>query len=107
MPCEENNETIDIYEMFGYISGFLFAISLVPQIYKSCKTKKLDDMSYIWQLIFLTGMTLMLIYSYQKDLKPVFIPAAFEAFFMTTLFTMKVYYDLQKRKINNNDIENP
>jgi len=99
----------DVYEMFGYISGFLFAISLVPQLYKSCKTKKLDDISYIWQVIFLIGMSLMLIYSYEKDLKPVFIPASFEAFFMIILFSMKVYYDFKKKKMNNNnnDIENP
>ena len=99
---------MDIYELFGYSSGFLFAISLVPQLYKSCKTKQLDDMSYLWQLIFLTGMILNLIYSYQKNLKPVFIPASFEASFMLILFLMKIYYDNQNKRINStNDIENP
>ena len=83
---------INIYETFGYISGFLFAGSLIPQLYKSCKTKKLDDISYCWQFIFLTGMVLMLIYSYHEDIMPVFIPASFEAFFMSLLLAMKLYY---------------
>jgi len=96
---------MDIYELFGYISGFLFSISLIPQIYKSYKTKKLDDMSYLWQIIFLVGMILMLIYSYQKNLMPVFIPASFEASFMLILFSMKIYYGIQNNRVN--DIENP
>ena len=96
-------EELDFYDICGYISGFLFAFSLVPQLYKSCKTKQLNDISYYWQFIFLSGMTLMLIYSYGKNLKPVFIPASFEAFFMIILLIMKIYYDDN----NINDIENP
>ena len=49
-------ENLNIYETFGYISGFLFAGSLIPQLYKSCKTKNLDDFSYCWQVTFLLGM---------------------------------------------------
>tara|TARA_B100000674_G_C37691106_1_gene846018 strand:+ start:340 stop:648 length:309 start_codon:yes stop_codon:yes gene_type:complete len=85
-------ETLTIYEIFGYISGFLFAGSLIPQLYKSCKTKKLDDISYCWQLTFLSGMILNLIYSYHENLMPVFIPASFEASFMGLLLFMKIYY---------------
>ena len=85
-------ENLNIYEIFGYISGFLFAGSLIPQLYKSCKTKKLDDISYYWQLTFLSGMVLNLMYSYHENLMPVFIPAAFEASFMSILFVMKLYY---------------
>mgnify|MGYP000947668659 CR=1 FL=1 len=29
----------DFYETCGYVAGFLFASSLIPQLYKSCKTK--------------------------------------------------------------------
>ena len=85
-------ETLTIYETFGYISGFLFAGSLIPQLYKSCKTKQLNDISYYWQLTFLSGMVLMLIYSYHENLMPVFIPAAFELLFMSILLAMKLYY---------------
>tara|TARA_B100001094_G_scaffold272595_1_gene278518 strand:+ start:2740 stop:3039 length:300 start_codon:yes stop_codon:yes gene_type:complete len=98
-------EELDFYDTCGYISGFLFAFSLVPQLYKSCKTKQLNDISYYWQFTFLSGMTLMLIYSYEKDLKPVFIPASFEAFFMIILLIMKIYY--RNNNNINNDIENP
>ena len=100
-------ENLTIYETFGYISGFLFAGSLIPQLYKSCKTKKLDDISYCWQLIFLSGMVLMLIYSYHENLMPVFIPASLEAFFMSLLLVMKIYYRNPISEQNEDNREYP
>ena len=98
-------ENLNIYEIFGYISGFLFAGSLIPQLYKSCKTKKLDDISYLWQITFLSGMVLNLMYSYHENLMPVFIPAAFEASFMSILLIMKLYFKNPRPEENN--IEHP
>jgi len=107
-------DNLNFYELCGYISGFLFAFSLIPQIYKSCKTKKLNDISYCWLIIFLIGMILLLIYSYHENLKPVFIPASFEGSFMVILLFMKIYYhkeNKENKEINNNkvlrNIENP
>tara|TARA_Y100000591_G_C21303143_1_gene437404 strand:+ start:211 stop:504 length:294 start_codon:yes stop_codon:yes gene_type:complete len=97
---------MNFYELCGYVSGFLFAISLVPQVYKSCKTKLLRDLSLIHQSIFLFGMILNLIYSIHEDLKPVYIPASCEAFFMFLLFIMKIYYR-KNELIDDKDIENP
>lgn len=97
---------MNIYELCGYISGFLFAISLVPQVYKSYKTKQLRDLSLIHQVIFLFGMGLMLNYSVHENLKPVYIPAACEAFFMIQLLIMKLYYR-KNESIDIKDIENP
>tara|TARA_Y100000817_G_scaffold275676_1_gene236716 strand:+ start:2003 stop:2308 length:306 start_codon:yes stop_codon:yes gene_type:complete len=100
-------EINNIYQGFGYISGFLFAGSLIPQLYKSCKTKKLDDISYYWQFTFLSGMVLNLIYSYHENLMPVFIPAAFEASFMGILFIMKLYYHNTPPEIEEDNREYP
>ena len=38
-------DEIDIYDIFGYSSGILFAGSLIPQLYKSYKSKELNDIS--------------------------------------------------------------
>ena len=97
---------MNIYEIFGYSSGFLFAFSLIPQVYKSYKTKQLRDFSIIYQIVFLSGMILMLIYSIHDDLKPIYIPASCEAFLMFKLFCMKLYYR-KNESINDKDIENP
>ena len=93
----------DIYEICGYMAGILFASSLIPQLYKSCKTKNLDDISYGWQAIFITAIILGLIYSIHKDLPPVYLSSFVELLFMIILFLMKYYY----RNITITDIENP
>ena len=64
---------LDFYDTCGYISGFLFASSLVPQLYKSCKIKQLDDISYYWQFTFLSGMSLMLWKRFKTCICPRFI----------------------------------
>ena len=83
---------IDIYETCGYLAGILFASSLVPQLYKSCKSKNLDDISYGWQAIFILAIILGLIYSIHKDLPPVYLSSSVELIFMITLVILKYYY---------------
>lgn len=94
---------IDIYEICGYSAGILFASSLIPQLYKSCKTKNLDDISYGWQAIYILAIILGLIYSIHKDLPPVYLSSSVELIFMIILIILKYYY----RNIAVPDIENP
>ncbi len=82
----------DFYESCGYMAGILFASGFIPQIYKSYKTKNLDDISYEWQFIFTMGVILGIIYSIHHDLKPIYICSSVELFFMVTLITMKYIY---------------
>ena len=82
----------DIYDICGYGAGFLFAASLTPQIYKSCKTKDMADISYGWQILLIIALLMSLVYSLHKDLLPVFISSAVELVFMLTLLVMKIMY---------------
>ena len=47
---------INPYELCGFMGGLLFPISLIPQIYKSFKTKDLSSISYYWQFLFMTAL---------------------------------------------------
>ena len=94
---------IDIYEICGYMAGILFASSLVPQLYKSCCIKNLDDISYGWQAISIVAIILGLIYSIHKDLPPVYLSSSVELIFMIILVILKYYY--RNNKVL--DLENP
>ena len=94
---------IDIYETCGYLAGILFASALIPQLYKSCKSKNLDDISYGWQAIYILAIILGLIYSIHKDLPPVYLSSSIELSFMIILVILKYYY----RNNTVSDIENP
>ena len=86
----------DIYDVCGYGAGVLFASGFVPQIYKSYKTKNMDDISYGWQFIFLIGVILGIIYSVHKDLPPIYLCSSVELVFMVTLIIMKYSYSLSE-----------
>ena len=88
----------DIYDVCGYSAGVLFASGFIPQIYKSYKTKNMDDISYCWQFIFLTGVILGIIYSVHKDLPPIYLCSSVELVFMVTLIIMKYSYSLSETK---------
>ena len=92
---------MDIYDICGYTAGILFASGFIPQVYKSYKTKNMDDISYAWQFIFLVGVILGIIYSVHKNLQPIYLCSSVELVFMIILICMKVYYE------NEKDIENP
>lgn len=96
---------IDIYETCGYLAGILFASALIPQLYKSCKSKNLDDISYGWQAIFILAIILGLIYSVHKDLPPVYLSSSVELIFMIILIILKYYY--RNANVIIPDIENP
>ena len=82
----------DFYEACGYGAGILFASGFIPQIYKSYKTKQLDDISYGWQFIFTFAVILGIIYSVHNDLKPIYLCSMIELVFMVILISMKIIY---------------
>jgi MtN3 and saliva related transmembrane protein len=94
----------DLYEASGYGAGILFASGFIPQIYKSYKTKNLDDISYAWQFIFTIGIILGIIYSVHNDLKPIYICSSIELCFMIILIIMKYLYTNSSQEKDN---ENP
>jgi len=64
----------------------------------------MNDISYGWQFIFLTGVILGIIYSVHKNLPPIYLCSSVELVFMLILICMKVYYEKFE---NNVDVENP
>lgn len=95
---------MDVYDICGYTAGVLFASGFIPQVYKSYRTKNMDDISYAWQFIFLTGVILGIIYSVHKNLPPIYICSSVELVFMLILICMKVYYEKCEKNV---DVENP
>ncbi len=49
-------------EIFGYSAACLLVISILPQIYHTYKTKKVEDLSYIFLCLQLITCTLWIIY---------------------------------------------
>ena len=89
-----NTNTIEIFDIIfkinGYIGSITLALCLVPQLIKTIKTKSVDDISYIWQFLSLTGLGFVISYSVYFNLTPIYIPVGFE-FLMVLLLTILKY----------------
>ena len=60
-------------EFFGYFAAILTTLAFVPQLIKTLKTKKADDVSLITLIMFLTGVAAWIIYGIQISSKPILI----------------------------------
>ena len=96
---------LDIYESCGYGAGFLFTLSLIPQIYKSYRTKNMNDIPFGWQFIFIIALIMSLVYSFHEELAPIYISSSIELFFMIILLIMKIIY--REYSVLEDDSDNP
>ncbi|GAB9463581.1 Isoleucine--trna ligase [Globisporangium polare] len=81
------------YNILGLLGSFVISASLVPQIYKVFTTKSARDISRNFQLLYVLGLIMILIYGFGEGLYPIYIPCSLELLGGLTLLFMKYYYD--------------
>ncbi len=60
-------------EFFGYFAAILTTLAFLPQLIKTLKTKKAEDVSLITLIMFLTGVLSWIIYGYKISSFPILI----------------------------------
>ena len=58
-------------EFFGYFAAILTTLAFLPQLIKTLKTRKADDVSLITLIMFLTGVLSWIIYGYKISSTPI------------------------------------
>ena len=58
-------------EFFGYFAAILTTLAFLPQLIKTLKTQKADDVSLITLIMFLTGVLSWVIYGYKISSIPI------------------------------------
>lgn len=79
-------------DIFGYIAAFFMAISLIPQVLKSLRTKSTRDISILWTLIYIAGLMFWIIYSIKLPSYPLMFAASIEMFLAVSLLILKLIY---------------
>ena len=82
---------VDI-ELIGYIGAGLIAVSLVPQVLRSWKTKSTKDISIQWTLIYLTGLIIWIGYGFGISSMPLILMTSVEAALTASLLYLKLRY---------------
>ena len=60
-------------EFFGYFAAISTTLAFLPQLIKTVKTKKAEDVSLITLIMFLTGVLSWIIYGYKISSTPIFL----------------------------------
>ena len=60
-------------EFFGYFAAILTTLAFLPQLIKTLKTKKAEDVSLITLIMFLTGVLSWIIYGYKIASIPILL----------------------------------
>ena len=60
-------------EFFGYFAAILTTLAFLPQLLKTLKTKKAEDVSLITLIMFLTGVLSWIIYGYKISSTPILV----------------------------------
>ncbi len=79
-------------ELLGTVAGLCTTVAILPQIYKSFKTKKTADISPVMYSILVFGLGLWCIYGIIKDDVPLIIFNGLGVAFNATLLVLYFKY---------------
>jgi len=95
-----------LIDFFGYSSGVLVGITLIPQVIKVYKTKSTKDLSYIFLIISLFAGIFKLIYGVLINQLPIVVTAPVILIETILIIFAKVAYDkIPEKKEDDKSIE--
>ncbi|MDD1704752.1 MAG: SemiSWEET transporter [Methanoregula sp.] len=83
---------MEIITYIGYIAGALSSLAFFPQVIKSWKEKKTEDISIVMVLLSVTGVSLWIIYGLAINAIPLVAANALTFILMFSLLLLKLQY---------------
>ncbi len=80
-------------EFLGFTAGGLVAISLLPQVIKSWRTKSTKDIAILWTLINLVGQILWVTYGYYIESVSLVAMSSLTLIMTVSLIILKLKFD--------------
>ena len=79
-------------EFFGYIAAILTTAAFLPQLIKTLKTKKAEDVSLVTLIMFICGVVFWIIYGYKISSLPILIANIITLILNLFILISKIYY---------------
>ena len=79
-------------EFFGYFAAILTTAAFLPQLIKTLKTKKADDVSLLTLIMFICGVGSWIIYGYSISSFPILIANIVTFILNFFILFSKIYY---------------
>jgi MtN3 and saliva related transmembrane protein len=83
---------MSVDQVFGYTGCILLGITLIPQIYKSYKSKSMDDVSFSFIILQNITCIIFIIYGSLLEQTPIILANCIIGLQCLVLFTMKIIY---------------
>lgn len=90
-------------EVLGFIAGSLVAVSLVPQVIKSVKTRSTSDISLQWNLINLGGQVLWIVYGIVIKSVSLYVMSGITFAMALIMLGLKLRYGMAQRSLVSTD----
>ena len=81
------------FEVLNYMSGIIFTIMWIPQIYKLKKTGSGEDISMLMLAGYITALSFLIAFSAYNLIYSLLIPGALDIALVFLVVGMKIYYD--------------
>ena len=79
-------------DIFGYFAAILTTAAFLPQLIKTFKTKKADDVSLTTLVMFIIGVLSWIIYGYKIASTPILIANTITLILNLLILISKVYF---------------
>ena len=79
-------------EFFGYIAAILTTAAFLPQLIKTLKTKKAQDVSLVTLIMFISGVGFWIFYGYKISSKPILIANLITLILNLLILLSKIYF---------------
>ena len=84
-----NNLSVEFY---GYFAAILTTLAFLPQLIKTFKTKKANDVSLITLIMFLTGVSSWIVYGFKISSIPVLTANIITFILNFMILFFKIYF---------------
>ena len=79
-------------DLFGYFAAILTTAAFLPQLIKTLKTKKADDVSLTTLIMFIIGVLFWIIYGYKISSPPILIANLITVILNLMILISKIYF---------------
>ena len=79
-------------EIFGFIAAILTTAAFLPQLIKTLKTKKADDVSLMTLIMFIIGVLCWIIYGYKISSIPILLANLITFILNFLILIFKIYF---------------
>ena len=79
-------------EFFGYFAAILTTAAFLPQLIKTLKTRKAEDVSSVTLIMFICGVGSWIIYGYKISSSPILIANIITLILNSFILISKIYF---------------